>query len=70
MAVDLNIEAIGSENRTEPIPVYISEKQLYNYTRIRSQLGQPNDHTSLFSESLFVSGGFQRLQQSIRGVLP
>ncbi|KAE9381175.1 hypothetical protein N431DRAFT_440063 [Stipitochalara longipes BDJ] len=48
---DLAIAATGSENRTEPIPQYDSEKQLYQYSQIRKQLGQPNDQAPLFSES-------------------
>jgi hypothetical protein len=56
---DLAIEAIGNENRTEPIPEYDSEKQAYQYGRIRNQLGQPANLAPLFSESDSERGTLQ-----------
>lgn len=41
--IDLAVQVSSGSNRTEPVPRYNSMKRSYDYSNIRSQLGQIND---------------------------
>lgn len=56
---ELNIEATGLGNRSEPEPLYNPENNVYSYPDIRRQFGQPPNGGLLYSEPATSRGTMQ-----------
>lgn len=61
---ELKVEAMSTINRTEPGPVYDSERNTHNCSDVRRQFGQPPDGSLLYSEGATSRGTMQLHQRN------